>query len=189
MESVSIAVEDPLSERVLRRLINHTRRDWTVGVRYPLKAMAGGVLNPKNIAEKRGLSGYGQIRARLPAFNNLAKVKPFIILTDLDIHVACPGDLWSKWQPRMAKNPNLLFQSPHSSLESKSLCRVWINSAQGKASVSFFAPVNRRSSVMFWHSCLRSSDPPACHYGPGTRRASCERGFECECEDAIRPVH
>lgn len=110
MASVSIAVEDPLSERVLRRLINHTRRDWTVGARYPLKALAGGRLNPQNIAEKRGLSGYGQIRAQLPAFNNLAKVKPFIILTDLDIHVTCPGDLWAKWQPRTAKNPNLLFR-------------------------------------------------------------------------------
>ena len=110
MVSVSIAIEDPLSERVLRRLIYHTRRDWTVGSRYPLKALAGGRLNPKNITEKRGLSGYGQIRAQLPAFNNLAKVKPFIVLTDLDIHVTCPGDLWAKWQPAAAKSPNLLFR-------------------------------------------------------------------------------
>ena len=110
MSSVSIVVEDALSEGVMRRLIYHTRRDWTVGVRYPLRLLAGGHANPRNAAERRGLSGYGQIKAQLPAFNNLAKAKPVIVLTDLDVHMQCPGELWSKWMPKINKHPNLVFR-------------------------------------------------------------------------------
>lgn len=108
--SVSIAVEDSLSEKVIRKLIHHTHRDWTVGGRYPPRALAGGHANKRNRKERRGLSGWGQIRANLPAYNNAAKKRPFIVLTDLDVHVQCPGDLWAKWMPHSVRNPNLLFR-------------------------------------------------------------------------------
>lgn len=108
--SVAIVVEDELSDRVARRLINHTNRHWTVGVRYPLKQLSGGLANPRNANERRGLSGFGQIKVNLPAFNMAAKNRPYLVLTDIDIHVACPGDLWEKWMPGVGKHPNLLFR-------------------------------------------------------------------------------
>jgi hypothetical protein len=108
--SVAIVVEDELSDRIARRLIHHIRRTWTVGVRYPLKEFAGGRTNPRNVAEKRGLSGFGQIRSNLPVFNHAATHRPFFVLTDLDIHSACPGGVWGAWLPALAKNPNLIFR-------------------------------------------------------------------------------
>ena len=108
--SVAIVVEDELSDRVARRLIHHTRRTWTVGVRYPLKEFAGGRTNPRNVEEKRGLSGFGQIRSNLPAFNHAATHRPFFVMTDLDIHSSCPGEVWGAWFPTMVRNPNLMFR-------------------------------------------------------------------------------
>jgi len=110
MSSVAIVIEDALSEGVIRRLIHHTHRDWTVGVRYPLHLLAGGRSNPRNVEERRGLSGFGQIKVQMPAFNNLAKLRPIIVLTDLDVHVQCPGDLWGKWMPNVTKHPNLILR-------------------------------------------------------------------------------
>lgn len=109
--SVAIAVEDDLSESILRRLIQHRRRDLTVGVRYPLRPLPGGRNNPGNVAEIRGLSGFGQIKVSLPAFNNAAATgRPYIVLTDLDIHVRCPGQLLAAWLPRVTPSPNLIFR-------------------------------------------------------------------------------
>ena len=108
--SVAIVVEDDLSERVARRLIHHTRRTWTVGERYPLKQVAGGRSNPRNVTEKRGLSGFGQIRSNLPAFNHAASHRPYFVLTDLDVHSPCPGGVWGVWLPGETRNPNLMFR-------------------------------------------------------------------------------
>jgi len=108
--SVNIAVEDTLSESVLRRILHHQRRDMTVSARYPLKELPGGTYNPANRHGRRGLSGYGQLKTRLLAFNKAASVgKPFIVLTDLDIHVKCPGQLLSAWLPG-TPSPNLVFR-------------------------------------------------------------------------------
>lgn len=108
--SVAIVVEDELSDRVARRLIHHTRRNWTVGVRYPLRLLAGGHSNTQNIIEKRGLSGFGQIKVNLSAFNHAATHRPYFVLTDLDIHSPCPGGIWENWLPGETRNPNLLFR-------------------------------------------------------------------------------
>ena len=109
--SVNIAVEDSLSEIVLRRLLRHRRRDLTIGVRYPLKSLAGGIANPANRRSQRGLSGYGQIKVQLPAFNAAAhEGQPFVVLTDLDVHTQCPGQLLPKWLPNVAPSPNLVFR-------------------------------------------------------------------------------
>ena len=111
MATVAIAVEDDLSECVLRRLLKHTRRDLTVGARYPLKILPGGRYNPRNRRERRGLSGYGQLKVRLPAFNKAAdEGLPFIVLTDLDVHIRCPGQLLARWLPRATPSPNLIFR-------------------------------------------------------------------------------
>lgn len=109
--SVNIVVEDSLSEIVLRRLINHRRRDLIVGTRYPLRPLPGGPQNPQNKKERRGLSGYGQIKVLLPAFNKAAqKGQPCIVLTDLDVHVSCPGQLLPLWLCGTAVSRNLLFR-------------------------------------------------------------------------------
>ncbi|GDY19029.1 hypothetical protein LBMAG56_03740 [Verrucomicrobiota bacterium] len=109
--SINIAVEDSLSESVLRRLLNHRRRDLTVGTRYPLKQLAGGVTNPANQRSQRGLSGYGQLKVQLPAFNAAANTgQPFFVLSDLDVHAQCPGQLLPMWLPNAAPSPNLVFR-------------------------------------------------------------------------------
>ncbi len=111
MATVAIAVEDDLSECVVRQLLTHTRRDLTVGVRYPLKTLPGGGYNPRNRRERRGLSGYGQLKVRLRAFNKAAdEGLPFIVLTDLDLHVACPGELLPLWLGNRTPSPNLIFR-------------------------------------------------------------------------------
>ena len=108
---MNIAVEDSLSEWVLRRLLQQHRRDLTIGVRYPLKELAGGRWNPANRRDRRGLSGYGQIRINLPAYDAAAAAgQPFIVLTDLDVHVKCPGELLPKWLPGSAPSANLVFR-------------------------------------------------------------------------------
>lgn len=109
--SVAIAVEDSLSECILRRLINYSRRDITVRVRFPLKTLPGGRYNVRNITQRRGLSGYGQLKVNLPAFNKAADSDfPYMVLTDLDVHVRCPGQLLPKWLLRASPSPNLLFR-------------------------------------------------------------------------------
>jgi len=109
--SIAIAVEDSLSECVVRRLIPHTRRDITIGECYPLKTLPGGRSNPKNRRGKRGFSGWGQLKINLPAFNEAARTgTPFMVLTDLDVHVKCPGELLQKWLGKTRHSQNLIFR-------------------------------------------------------------------------------
>jgi hypothetical protein len=109
--SINIAVEDDLSECILRKLAYHTRRGYSIKVRYPLGTLPGGSENPQNAAQKRGLSGYGQIRVNLSSFNKAAEAgTPFVVLTDLDIHVKCPGALLARWLKHQTPSSNLLFR-------------------------------------------------------------------------------
>jgi hypothetical protein len=92
-------------------MLRHHRRDLTVKARYPLKMLAGGVANVRNVKEKRGLSGYGQLRVNLPAFNKAAETGcPFVVLTDFDVHVRCPGQLLAFWLSGVCPSSNLLFR-------------------------------------------------------------------------------
>ncbi|GEM_PF-197688 len=117
--SVAIGVEDDLSECIWRRVINHKRRDMTVRVRFPLKTLPGGRDNDRNIKEKRGLSGYGQLKVNLPAFNNAAsKGLVYAVLTDLDVHVRCPGQLLPKWLRGIPASPNLMCRVAVKEVES-----------------------------------------------------------------------
>ena len=79
-------------------------------MRYPLKQLAGGRDNPRNVREMRGLSGFGQIKSNLPAYNHAASNRPFFVLTDLDVHDACPGGVWTQWMAGESRHPNLLFR-------------------------------------------------------------------------------
>jgi hypothetical protein len=86
---VNLAVEDELSEVVLRRLLEYVDREYAVGVAY-----------------RRG--GYGYLRGTIKGWNHAARGKPFIVLTDLD-HYPCPAALMQEWLPE-PKSPNLLLR-------------------------------------------------------------------------------
>jgi hypothetical protein len=108
---VAIAIEDALSEVVWGCVIKHARRDLTISARYPETELPGGRHNPRNVREARGLSGFGQLRVRLPAFNHAAASgEPFFVLADLDVHAQCPGQVLPLWMPNIRRSRNLVFR-------------------------------------------------------------------------------
>lgn len=86
---VNLAVEDDLSESVLRVMLRQSPRRYAVGTCYA-----------------RG--GFGYLRKTIHGFNNAAKGTPFLILTDLDI-AKCPPALIQEWL-RQPRHPNLLLR-------------------------------------------------------------------------------
>jgi hypothetical protein len=86
---VNLAVEDQLSEAVLRKILHYSKRPYVVGTCY-----------------NRG--GFGYLKKTIAGFNNAAKGTPFIVLTDLDA-AECPPSLIRDWLPRR-KHPNLVFR-------------------------------------------------------------------------------
>jgi hypothetical protein len=82
-----IAVEDDLSDAVVRRLLSHARRGFQVCGRYPLPRLA--YLRPE-------LSGYGYLKTNVQAFNKAAAETPHLLLTDLDV-AACATELIQQW--------------------------------------------------------------------------------------------
>lgn len=104
---VYIAVEDDLSEAVLRRLLDSTRRLFSVQARYPLRT-------PAQKAARRAegitdLSGYGFLKRNLAAFNLAAARCAHIVLTDMDVHARCPGEVLPLWLPEQPHR-NLIFR-------------------------------------------------------------------------------
>ena len=86
---VHLAVEDALSEAVLKRLLTHTNREYAVGTVY-------------------GRNGYGYLRSTIAGWNRAARGTPFIVLTDLD-RFPCPMALLEDWIPH-GRHPNLLLR-------------------------------------------------------------------------------
>lgn len=86
---VNLAVEDELSEAVLRRILDQSGRAYSVGTCY-----------------RKG--GYGYLRKLIRGFNNAAKGTPFVVLTDLD-EAECPSRLIQDWLG-IPKHENLLFR-------------------------------------------------------------------------------
>jgi len=87
---VNLAVEDQLSEAVLRRILSHTARGFAIGVAY-----------------NRG--GYGYLRRTVRGWNTAAVGIPFILLTDLNSRYECPAALIHDWLGQRP-HPNLLFR-------------------------------------------------------------------------------
>ena len=94
---VTLAVEDALSEAVLRALLRQSRNSYEVGPCYRRQ-------------------GFGYLKKMIGGFNNAAKGTPFCVLTDLD-KTECPPTLISEWlsQPR---HPNLLLRVAVRAVES-----------------------------------------------------------------------
>lgn len=86
---VNLAIEDELSEVVLRQLLTFVGRDYHVGIAY-----------------RRGGSGY--LRRTVSGWNSAARTTPFIVLTDLDEYV-CPRALIDDWLTE-TQHPNLIFR-------------------------------------------------------------------------------
>ena len=86
---VNLAIEDELSEVVLRRLLAHAERGYAVGNAY-------------------GRSGYGYLKRTISGWNRAARSIPFVVLTDLDDN-DCAATLIENWltEPR---HPNLIFR-------------------------------------------------------------------------------
>lgn len=90
MIPINLAVEDELSEMVLRRLITESGREYCPGK-----------------CHRRG--GFGYLKNRINAFNGAAKKGiPFIVLTDLD-QAECAPSLIHKWL-KQPPHPNLMFR-------------------------------------------------------------------------------
>jgi len=86
---INLAVEDHLSEFVLRQIIKQSQRPFVIG-----NCLCHG--------------GYGYLKKNIHAFNKASKGMPFLVLTDLN-STACPPTLIKKWLP-YPKHPNLLFR-------------------------------------------------------------------------------
>jgi len=86
---ILLAVEDDLSEAVLRKILTQSNRPYAVGTCY-------------------NHGGYGYIRKLIQGLNNAARGTPFLVLTDLD-RVQCPPELITAWL-RGPLHPNLLFR-------------------------------------------------------------------------------
>jgi hypothetical protein len=74
---IHLAVEDELSEWVLRRIIASRPTNYSVGAVF-------------------GKGGFGYLKRQVRAFNNAAKRCPFLLLTDLD-QTVCPPQLIADW--------------------------------------------------------------------------------------------
>ncbi len=87
---INLAVEDPLSEAVLRKILQQSEKPFTIGSCYN-----GG--------------GNDYLKKTIRGFNNAAKAGiPFLVLTDLD-KTTCPLELLENWLPE-PRHPNLIFR-------------------------------------------------------------------------------
>jgi len=92
---IHIAVEDSLSESVLRKILACSGRGYAVGSCF-----------------ERG--GFGYLKKNISGFNKAARGTPFLMLTDLD-RGECAPTMIRKWLPI---HPNLLFRVAVREIES-----------------------------------------------------------------------
>jgi hypothetical protein len=86
---LNLAVEDLLSEVVLKTIIKQSGRNIEINTCY-------------------NKGGYSELKRKISAFNNAAKITPFLVLTDLDQNL-CPSAIIQEWL-KQPQHPNLLFR-------------------------------------------------------------------------------
>ena len=94
---VNLAVEDELSEAVIRRLLRNSKRKYAIGTVY-------------------GRNGFGYLRKTIVGWNSAARGIPFLVLTDLDTY-PCPTALIEDWISGH-QHPNLLLRIAVREIES-----------------------------------------------------------------------
>lgn len=87
---IRLAVEDALSEAILRRVLAERPVQYVIGAVY-------------------GKGGAGYLKKQTRAFNSAAHVYPFVLLTDLDDH-ECPPGLVTEWLAGRPRNGMFLFR-------------------------------------------------------------------------------
>lgn len=85
---IMLAVEDRLSEVVARKILQETRKNYTVDT-----CLIGG--------------GFGYLKSRINSFNKVAQRIPFFVLTDQDS--GCPPGKIASWMPQRC-HPNMIFR-------------------------------------------------------------------------------
>jgi hypothetical protein len=86
---INLAVEDDLSEAVLRKILSSLNQVFQV----------------KTVYQK---GGFGYLKKQIKAFNEASQHIPFLVLTDLD-KTTCPVELITDWI-KFPRNPNLIFR-------------------------------------------------------------------------------
>jgi len=94
---INLAIEDSLSESLLKKIIGFFSCSFIIGTCYIR-------------------SGKGYLKKNIRGFNNAAKGTPFLLLTDLD-SAECPPLLIKEWLP-YPKNKNLIFRVAVHEIES-----------------------------------------------------------------------
>jgi len=94
---INLAVEDALSESVLRQMLRQSGRPFAPGTCF-------------------GHVGFGYLKNKIAGFNNAAKGVPFLVLADLD-RVECAPSLINDWLS-VPRHHNLLFRIAGRSVES-----------------------------------------------------------------------
>ncbi|MBF8264399.1 MAG: hypothetical protein HW384_263 [Dehalococcoidia bacterium] len=108
--TINIAVEDLLSEVVIRKIIVNSRPSFDISSCY-------------------GKSGYDYLKRKIRGFNNASKGIPFVVLADLESE--CAPNQIREWLPE-TKHPNFLFRIAVKEVESWLLAdRVGIASFLG----------------------------------------------------------
>lgn len=115
--SMIIAVEDPLSEAVTRKLFSEVRPDLSIG---PLI----------------GNRGSGYLRRKARELNRTAAKLPVFLLTDLDSPGSCPPALIAEWL-RGDPAANLLFRVAVLEVES------WVLADRGRIAAFLGVPEHR----------------------------------------------
>jgi len=99
--TVNIAVEDALSEAIIRTLLSQADGKPKVGMVFPAK---------KGYQDHIGSNGYGYIKTMLPAFNEAANTgSTFLVLVDSD-NRPCPPQTIADWLKGKPQHANLIVR-------------------------------------------------------------------------------
>jgi hypothetical protein len=106
---ITAAVEDILSEAVLRRVLDQIEKSYAIGL-----ILSG--------------NGKGYLKTKASGFNNSAKGSPFLLLVDQDTAADCPPSLIASWLNKQPCHKNLLFRVAVMEVES------WVMADRGALS-------------------------------------------------------
>ena len=120
---VTIAVEDVLSESVLKKILAQTGRNYHI-----------------SLCISKGGNTY--LKEKAQAFNQSARGSPFILLTDQDVADECPPEKLRLWLNGNPAHPNFLFRVAVMEIE------AWILGDRAAFAQYFKVPIARLPANM-----------------------------------------